>query len=77
MIEEKDSKITTFEKHINEMETKLTNTIGEKDSKIDDLENKFTEIKIDELKRKVKEQENCSKKKQKNFEMLSLKIKKN
>ena len=56
MIEEKDSKITTFEKHINEMETKFSKTIAEKDSKIDGLKNKFKEIKIDELKKKLKEQ---------------------
>ena len=67
VIEEKDSKITSFEKHIDKMETKFTETIAGKDSKIDDLENKFTEIKIDELKRKVQEQEKFSKKQQKNF----------
>ena len=67
VIEEKDSKITSFEKHIDEMETKFTETIADKDSKIDDLENRFTEIKIDELKRKVQEQEKFIKKQQKNL----------
>ena len=52
----------------------LQKTIVEKDSKIDDLENKFKELNIDELQRKVKEQERCSKKQQKNFEFLILKM---